>query len=470
MSSIASHNLLLDTDSYKTSHWLQYPPHTTALYHYMEARGSQIPGVEKVLLFGLQMALDAYLTQPLSAADIDEAQLVCQLHGIPFNRAGFERVIQRHGGLMPLEICAVPEGTRVPLHLPLVTVESTDPELFWLGSYLETLLLRAVWYGSAVATISRTAKEKIRAGLQRSCDDVEGQLLFRLHDFGARGVSSRESAAIGGAAHLVNFMGSDTLSGIMAARRYYGCTGEMPGFSIPAAEHSTITSWGATGEEAAYANMLRQFARPGSILAVVSDSYDIRHAVDQLWGGSLRQAVLDSGATLVIRPDSGDPVQVVNYCLNSLAERFGYTVNQKGYRVLQQVRLIQGDGINLESLQTLIDSIINAGYSLENVAFGMGGALLQKLNRDTFEMAMKCSAAQIDGQWRAVFKAPKDSAMKASKRGRISTYRDAHGAWHYAEREHAPADWQSQLRPVYRNGELLNRLSFDQVRANSELE
>ena len=215
-------------------------------------------------------------------------------------------------------------------------------------------------------------------------------------DFGARGVSSLESAALGGAAHLVNFMGTDTVSGLLLAKAHYH--EPMAGFSIPAAEHSTITSWGRDNEVKAYRNMLRQFARPGSIVAVVSDSYDIFHAIRQHWGTTLKQEVIDSGATVVIRPDSGDPVAVVHQCLDLLDEAFGHTVNGKGYKVLNHVRVIQGDGINSSSIRAILERITSAGYATDNLAFGMGGALLQRLDRDTQKFALKCSAARVGGQ------------------------------------------------------------------------
>ena len=171
----------------------------------------------------------------------------------------------------------------------------------WLTTFIETALLRAVWYPTTVATLSRKAKLIIQAGLEKSSDDPAGQLPFKLHDFGARGVSSGESAGLGGMAHLVNFMGTDTMEALLAARRYYGA--EMAGFSIPAAEHSTMTSWGRARERQAYEMMLDRFEGEGRLVAVVSDSYDLDHAVNEIWGGALREKVLAQKGTLVIRHD-----------------------------------------------------------------------------------------------------------------------------------------------------------------------
>jgi nicotinamide phosphoribosyltransferase len=364
----------------------------------------------------------------------------------------------------------------VPTHQALVTIESTDPEAFWLPSYLETLLLR-LWYPVTVATISWQVKQTLRGYLARTSDRPDEQLPFKLHDFGARGVSSAESAALGGMAHLVNFQGSDTVSGVLAARRFYGAP--MAGFSIPAAEHSTITSWGLDGEVAAFRNMLARFARPGALLAVVSDSYDIYRAIDEHWGRTLRDEVIRSGATVVIRPDSGDPVEVVEQCLVRLDAAFGSTVNGKGYRVLNHVRLIQGDGVNPHSIAAILERITAAGYATDNIAFGMGGALLQHMNRDTQKFALKCSAARINGEWIDVYKAPATDTGKTSQRGRlvllrhreygtyktVSVPRDVPAVEDYRP----PAGWAHALETVWENGQLVRDWSFDEVRARSQL-
>ncbi|HET7358780.1 MAG TPA: nicotinate phosphoribosyltransferase, partial [Rhodanobacteraceae bacterium] len=299
-------NLLLNTDSYKASHWLQYPPGTEATFLYLESRGGRH---DRTLFFGLQAILKRYLSRPITGADIDAARAVLGAHGEPFNEAGWRHILEHHGGTMPVRIRAVPEGAVVPTHQALMTVESTDPRAFWLPSYLETLLLR-VWYPITVATLSWYVRQTIRQFLERTSDDVDGQLPFKLHDFGSRGVSSLESAAIGGAAHLVNFQGTDTLAALGLAREYYH--EPMAALSIPAAEHSTITAWGREREVDAYRNMLHHFAKPGALVSVVSDSYDIYHAIGELWGKALRREVIASGAIVVIRPDSGEPVDVVH--------------------------------------------------------------------------------------------------------------------------------------------------------------
>ncbi len=459
-------NIILNTDSYKVSMFKQYPVGTTGVYSYIESRGGRY---DQTVFFGLQAFIKEYLLEPITQADIDIADEILTAHGEPFNREGWEYILRAHGGYLPVVIRAVPEGTVVPVKNVLATIENTDPQAFWLTTWLETALLRAIWYPTTVATQSWTIKRVILDYLEKTGDPT--LIDFKLHDFGARGVSSMESAGIGGAAHLVNFMGTDTISGVLFAREYYNAG--VAGFSIPAAEHSTITSWGRDGEVKAYANMVDQFARPGSILAVVSDSYDIFNAASNLWGEALREKVIASGATVVIRPDSGDPVEINRRLIEILGEKFGYTVNSKGFRVLNNVRLIQGDGVNELSIRSILGAFMAMGWSADNIAFGMGGALLQQLDRDTQKFAMKCSAALVNGEWIDVQKDPVTDSGKKSKAGRVQLWKSG-GEW--ASAVTAPTGWTDKgigpfvplLEEVYRDGRLVKEITFEQIRANAK--
>ncbi|MEM9336869.1 MAG: nicotinate phosphoribosyltransferase [Patescibacteria group bacterium] len=459
-------NILLDTDSYKLSHFKQYPPGTTNVTSYIEARGGDF---SESVFFGLQAWIKANLLTPITEADVEEYEAIGSAHGLPVNPKDMRYIIAEHGGYLPLEIRAVAEGSVVPINNVLVQVENTDERLLWLTSYMETSLLRSVWYPTTVATLSREAKKRIYQGLMLTSDDPEGQIPFKLHDFGARGASSEETAALGGMAHLVNFMGTDTLSGILAARRFYGA--DMPGFSIPASEHSTMTTWGRDGESAAFKNMLTQFGGEGKLVACVSDSYDIFAAVDELWGDELREAVQSTGGTLVVRPDSGDPVKIPIEVVERLMAKFGHETNSKGYRVLPaSVRVIQGDGMSLENIVRVVTTMEERGLSIDNIAFGMGGGLLQKVDRDTMKFAMKANAVKINGQWQDVYKDPITDQGKRSKRGRLGLINQCGiGTCDYRT---VPADIfydevdprANLLVPVYRNGELLVEHTFDEVR------
>lgn len=456
-------NLLLNTDSYKASMFVQYPPNTETIFSYIESRGGKY---DETVFFGLQAFIKEYLITPITLEDINEAEEIWLAHGEPFNREGWEYILKEHNGFLPIRIRAVPEGSVVPTSNVLLTIENTDPKCFWLTTYLETALLRAIWYPTTVATNSREIKKVIRKYLKET-GDVAG-LSFKLHDFGARGVSSNESAMLGGMAHLVNFMGSDTIAGVVGARRYYN--EPIAGFSIPAAEHSTITSWGHDREADAYRNMLKQFGREGSLLAVVSDSYDIFNAAENLWGGELRQEVIDSGATVVIRPDSGDPLTVVREVAVLLEKKFGVSINEKGYKVLNNVRIIQGDGINIDSITDILSGLKEMGFSADNIAFGMGGALLQAPQRDDQKFAMKCSAALVNGEWVEVFKDPITDPGKRSKKGRVDLIWDCGiGSCGYRTVPEEFSSDKSVLDTVFLNGKLLNEMTFSDIRANAEV-
>lgn len=457
-------SIILNTDSYKVSMYRQYPAATTGVYSYIESRGGRY---DRTVFFGLQAFIKEYLLNPITQADIDIADDILTAHGEPFNREGWEYILREHDGYLPVVIKAVPEGTVVPVKNVLATIENTDPKCFWLTTWLETALLRAIWYPTTVATQSWHIKQVIKDFLEKTGDP--STINFKLHDFGARGVSSLESAAIGGAGHLVNFMGTDTISGVLFAREYYNAG--IAGFSIPAAEHSTITSWGRDREVEAYRNMLNQFARPGSILAVVSDSYDIFNATSKLWGEELRQQVIDSGATVVIRPDSGDPVVVNRQLVEILGEKFGYTINNKGFKVLNNVRLIQGDGVNELTIRSILGAFMAMGWSADNIAFGMGGALLQQVDRDTQKFALKCSSACINGTWVDVHKDPVTDSGKKSKKGRVELWESGNEFQSGVEQPTGWTDkgleWKPVLRKMFENGKLYNEISFDEIRSRS---
>lgn len=458
-------NILLNTDSYKASMFKQYPENTSGVYSYIESRGGVY---DETVFFGLQAFIKEYLLEPITQADIDIADEILTAHGEPFNRQGWEYILRTHGGYIPVVIRAVPEGTVVPVKNVLATIENTDPECFWLTTYLETALLRAVWYPTTVATQSKSIKNVIAGFLERT-GDING-LNFKLHDFGARGVSSLESAGLGGAAHLVNFMGSDTISGILFARQYYNAG--IAGFSIPAAEHSTITSWGRENESKAYRNMLQQFAKQGTTLAVVSDSYDVFNAGENIWGDELKAEVINSGATLVIRPDSGDPEAVCVKLVHILDKKFGHTINDKGFKVLNNVRLIQGDGINERVIRNILGHFTAMNYSSDNIAFGMGGALLQGVNRDTQKFAMKCSSAKVNGTWIDVQKDPITDPGKKSKAGRVTLWQSGGEFFSGVNPPTGWTDkgfggWSEALRTVFRDGQIISEYTFNEVRENS---
>lgn len=454
-----TYNILFDIDSYKASHYLQYPENTTSVFSYIEARGGKYP---ETVFFGLQYFIKKYLLNKITKQDVELAKNLYAAHGVPFNFDGWMYIADQLDGNLPIRIRAVPEGFKVPTGNIMVSVESTDEKVPWITSWVETALLRTVWYATTVATKSNHIKSIIKEGLLKSSDSID-ELSFKLHDFGSRGTSSQESAVLGGMAHLLNFKGTDTVVALLGAKDYYNC--DMAGFSIPASEHSSITSWGKDHEVDAYRNMIKQFAKPNALYACVSDSYDLYNAITNIWGGVLKEEIVKSEATLVVRPDSGIPHDVVVKSLQLLDEKFGHTVNSKNFKVLNNVRVIQGDGINEDSINTIINKVLEAGYSLTNVAFGMGGALLQQVNRDTCSFAMKCSSIDINSQQRNVFKDPITDQHKKSKAGRLDLILNQNGKFQTVNIGNQHAHVYSIMRDVFENGKLIVEDNFDLIRS-----
>lgn len=449
-------NTLLLTDSYKVTHFNAYPPGMTDMFSFFESRGGKY---SETVFFGLQYFLKKYLETPITQVDVEEAASLYKAHfGMELlNYDGWSYIAQKLGGRLPVRIRAVPEGSVVPTKNVLMTVESTDPKVPWVVNYLEGLLSQ-VWYPTTVATQSREMKKDILVGLHVSGDP--STIGFKLHDFGFRGSTSPESAALGGAAHLVNFLGTDTVPALVMLRDYY----ESPcaGFSIPAAEHSTITSWLRENEGTAYRKMLD--VNPEGLVAIVADSYDVYNACENLFGGELKDQILSRDGVLVCRPDSGEPTKVLPRILSILADRFGHTVNAKGYKVLNpKVRVIQGDGIDADSLMPIMKAVTKAGWSIDNLAFGSGGGLLQKVNRDTQKFAFKCSAVKIDGTWREVLKDPITDPGKKSKAGRLG-YKNGKTIASLGQ-DYDPGD----LITVYENGQVVTHYTLEDVRSRAAL-
>lgn len=436
-------NPILETDSYKAGHFDQYPPGARHITSYLTARRGPFRDVQ---FFGLQAVLVDHFLDPVTHADVDEADEFLTSHGEPFNRygtedmAGWETLVSRHGGRLPIEIKAVPEGSHVAYGDPLVMVRNTDPEFAWLTSYVETKLMR-VWYPTTVSTLSRSMRTIIDQYVAIT-SDLPFLAGYRLHDFGARGASSAETAYLGGMGHLVNFQGSDTLEAVQAARVYY--MEKMAAHSVIATEHSTMTAWGEDGELAAFRNVIRTHGQPGAILSIVSDSWDIRRVLET-YLPQLKDEIIASGATIVVRLDSGDPVDQVVTALGIIEKNFGATKNSKGFKVLDHnMRLLQGDGINDEIVQTILTVMTNAGYSIDNIVFGMGGALLQKVNRDTMSFAYKACAVEFEGgEVRQIHKRSEDTWKASKTLAELDT---------------------SGMQTVYKDGDLLKIWTFDEVR------
>lgn len=456
-------NIILATDSYKLTHYNQYPEGTEKVYSYFESR----PGAEYpyTVFFGLQYILQRYLEGPVVTRDkLAQADALARAHfgAELFNYDGWQYILEKHNGYLPVKIKAVPEGKKIPTNHVLMTVENTDPECYWLTNALESVLTH-VWYPSTVATLSNTTIKMIGEYVQMTGGDLAG-LPFMLHDFGYRGATCDEAAAIGGAGHLLTSRGTDTLPAMELAMEYYGAKLDDLAFSVPATEHSVMTSLGRDGEHEIVDQLFEKY--PTGILSVVADSYDVYDFVQRL-GDTYKERILERDGKFVVRPDSGPPAETMLNLSDQIWNLFGGTVNDAGYRVFDpHIGLLWGDGIDPKGIWRILKTAKRAGYAAENYVFGMGGGLLQKVNRDTQRFAFKCSAQKRDGEWVDVQKVPLDETKK-SKAGRLALHFEPRIGTYATDRRNGDA-YDDVMETVFENGEIKRIETFDQVRANVE--
>lgn len=408
------------------------------MFSYIEARVKN----KTIVPFGIQMWMQKFLATPLTQAEVDEAESITSAHGEPFNKAGFQRIIDVHNGYWPVIIMGIPEGTVTESSNPLYTIEAYGEDA-WCASFLETTLQRAIWYPTTIASMGHELYKDTK-WFYANYSDNPGNMGFALNDFGARGVSSRESAEIGGLAHLVHFMGTDNIQAILAARKYYGA--DVCGYSVPASEHSIQCAYGKDNQREYLKKMLDTYAKPDGIVSIVLDGYDIYREAGLLCT-EFKEQIIESGAKITFRPDSGDMFEVVPRLLKMQEDAFGVTVNSKGKKVINNVGCIQGDGIDSTTFGMLMERVVSLGYAPECVVMGSGGGLLQKVNRDTYSFAQKTSAIRINGVWKETVKDPITDSGKKSKGGVLRN---------------------NAFVKMYENGEILYRTTFDEVRARAQ--
>ena len=467
-------SLICRTDSYKFGHPFAYPEKVKGMSAYGEAR---VPSTSVIVPFGMQIYLKKFFTRRITMADIDAAEQFAIGHfGRPlFARKDWEKVVTQYDGFLPLIIRSVPEGTPVPGGMPLYSSTCLDEDLAWMASGIETSLLRGNWYGTTIATMDRDIKKEIKRYFDISGADL-GLLPFSLHDFGGRGVTCGEQAEIGGAAHLVNFMGSDTVEGVLAANFFYKHT--MAAFSVAATEHSIECSFGLDnqGEREYLIHVLTKLAAPGSIVSIVIDGKDVFRCAKTLCEDPEIKALIikhgESGGKVVFRPDSGDMLETIPAILKLQEAAFGSVTNSKGYRKISYVGIIQGDGIDRQgmAIKAVYGKILSMGFSADNVIFGSGGGLLQGVTRDTLKFAQKASAILVDGEWVGIAKDPVTDPGKKSKEGVMTLARSkTTGAYVAARLDQA---WDEDLEDVhvlvYHTGMLYNETTLDEVRMRAE--
>lgn len=464
-------NRIMLADSYKYSHTNQYPKNTIGMYDYAEARSGKI--YDKTVFFGLQYILKKYFSTPITQEEVQEASMFAKAHGIPFNEDGWNYIVNELNGMLPVRIKAVPEGSVMPVKVPLFTVESTDEKVFWVTSWMETILMK-VWYTSNIATRSYFVKQMLKEYAEKTQENPFVD--YQYHNFGDRGSSSVEAAAKGGMAHLTQFMGTDNFNSMTYVSKFYNTDAiETIGHSIPATEHSSITSWGKELEYAMIMNYVEN-NKGAPIIACVMDSYDYFKAVNEITSGEFKEKIeSDEYPIFVMRPDSGKPSEIIPMTIKIMEENgVQFTTNSKGYKVFNKYRIIWGDGITMDSMKDILDILEEAGYSSENIAFGSGGWLMQQHDRDTQGWAVKCSSITLrddKGDYDMdVFKDPITAPEKVSKKGKVTTFKNkATGVIFVGQVGDEPCEaCFDMLNTVYENGKIIKEFSMAEVRANSQ--
>lgn len=467
-------NIVIDTDSYKVTHWLQRPASIRKLYYYGEPRvGGKYP---IICFFGLQMAIEDHLLQKVTSEMIDEGEeRAYRIFGTKayFNRKVWEKV--RGLGYLPIRIKAVPEGTKLPIDNVAFTFESTEDWFAPMTGHIEDTLMWS-WYPTAVCTRSMRIKDAIKPIFDKTSDIPHLVLPFAVNDFGLRGATCHEAAARAGAAHLIHFAGSDNEPGMTALYDYYRCEGRLK--SVWATEHSVATTFGLSPEnEKEYILHQLRNSDPSFPVAIVIDSKDSDNFVKNVVGDpEVTQLIKDRVGRVVLRPDSGDPTTNVIKYLDFLGGIFNYGINTKGYKVVNNnVGLIQGDGMDERSIPRLYTEVAKAGWAADNFVTGSGGGLLQEgLTRDTSRWAIKASYGEreVDGKLEGfnIQKKPATDPTKDSKPGMLKLHPSMGKFSTISSAELSKAQFNGYidaLETVLENGNFY-RTTFDKVveRAN----
>lgn len=495
------------TDGYKLDHRRQYPAGTKRVYANWTARGSRIKGTESVVFFGLQYAIQRLMNDfdAFFAGDVDEIcdeyQKMLDSYLGP-NDIGTEHIRALHNlGYLPLEFKALPEGMFVPLRVPMFTVENTHDDFFWLTNYLETRLSADLWMPMTSATSAAAIRAELNSWAVKTTGSIEG-VGFQGHDFSMRGMSGTEAAVASGMGHLVAFTGTETVPVLLEIDDYYPVEGFLAG-TVPATEHSVMCAGGKESERETFQRLLNLY--PQGLLSVVSDTWDF-------WGvltnhlPALKDQIMARDGKLVIRPDSGDPADIIcgtmppmgrhllkvngkeadpaeKGAIEILWDIFGGTVNEQGYKVLDEhIGLIYGDAMNMGRIKDISARLEAKGFASTNWVAGIGSFNYQYQTRDTHGFAMKSTlVVDKDGNEIAIFKDPKtDSGLKKSLKGRIAVVRQinvdtgestlvALDDDRAEDRDKAGKNNSGLLKTVWKDGEFVRRLTFDEVRKNTGL-
>ena len=474
---------VLYKDFYKTDHRRQYPEGTQLVYSNLTPRTSRIPGVERVVVFGIQYFIKDYLMRRFNVGFFGRPkdEVVSQYKRRMDTSLGSGAVPVDHIealhdlGYLPVEIKALQEGSLCPLRVPILTIKNTLPEFFWLTNFLETILSNAIWHPITSATIAFEYRKMLTA-FARETSDMPEFVQWQGHDFSMRGHSSFEASLVSGGAHLLSFTGTDTIPAIDWLEHFYGANADMEliGASVPATEHSVMCLGGCETEYEAYRRLITQ-VYPAGIVSIVSDTWDYWSVLDKTIR-DLKAVIMSRNGKVVIRPDSGDPVKIIcgdpaakigsnqfRGTADILWEIFGGSINSKGFKQLDpHIGIIYGDSITLERCKAICEGLKAKGFASTNMVFGIGSYTYQHVTRDTLGFAMKATYGVINGKPIDIFKDPiTDSGIKKSAKGLLRVNED----YTLSECVTEEQEKTGLLETVFVNGILIKEHKLSDIRA-----
>lgn len=477
-------NPLLLTDGYKVDHRRQYPDKTTLVYSNWTPRKSRIEGLDEVVFFGLQYFIKKYIINDFDADFFKRPkEEVVKKYArrinnyLGENQVGTKHIEDLHDlGYIPMVFKALPEGSSVPLRVPMFTMYNSLPEFFWLTNYFETLLSAVVWLPCNSATIAREYR-KVLDKYANETSSVPEFVDWQAHDFSMRGMGGIEAAITSAAGHLLSFTGSDTIPVIDFFEEYYNANSdtELIAGSVAATEHSVMCMGTTEGECETFKRLVTE-VYPKGIVSIVSDTWDLwKVLTDYL--PRLKEDIVAREGKVVIRPDSGDPVDIIcgnpsgkteeekKGVIELLWDVFGGTTNAKGYKeLIPQIGAIYGDSITVARSIQICERLKAKGFASTNVVLGIGSFTYQYNTRDTFGFAMKATYGEVDGEGRAIFKDPiTDDGTKKSAKG-LMKIDLIDGVYHLTDNVSWEEEKQGELKEVFRDGKLLIEQSLSEIR------
>lgn len=474
-------NPLLLVDSYKVNHTKMYPEGMNMLYSNFTPRKSRIENVNSIVFFGLQHFIKEYLIKNFNEEFFLKSWKEIEEEYLRHNQIDIEHIKALHTlGFLPLVIKALPEGTVSPIGIPCLTIYNTEDDFGWLVNYLETLLSCSLWQSITSATLANEYRKLLNNFALETTGSTEG-VQWQGHDFSMRGMSSVESAILSGMGHLTSFTGTDTIPAIYQLEKSYNATG-LIGASVPATEHSVMCMGEKESEVETFRRLLSLY--PTGILSVVSDTWNLWKVLTE-YLPILKDEILSRDGKLVIRPDSGDPVDIIcgeiyDITVGELRDKtvqetgviellwsvFGGTVNEKGYKVLDShIGAIYGDSINLDRAKQICDRLKKKGFASTNIVLGVGSFTYQYNTRDTFGFAMKATYGEVNGVGREIFKDPiTDDGTKKSKKGLLKVVQDDSGKLVVFDQQTMESAMGGELELVFLNGELKRTQTLDEIR------